>query len=70
MIRDNSAHVDLTKLAQRDSELIRNTLKDVVVVTFDELLAKTEALINALEGNHDLNENNYDPDSNQESLAA
>jgi hypothetical protein len=34
-------------------ELIRNALKDVVVVTFDELFAKSEALIGALEGNRD-----------------
>ena len=31
-------------------ELIRNELKDVSIVTFDELFAKTEALIAALEG--------------------
>jgi len=34
-------------------ELLRNALKDVIVVTFDELFAKTEAFINTLEGNRD-----------------
>jgi hypothetical protein len=37
----------------RSFELIRDVLKDVTVVTFDELFAKTEALINALEDNRD-----------------
>ncbi len=45
---------EFTSDYQRQSfELIRNALKDVMVVTFDELFAKTETLINALEGNRD-----------------
>ena len=51
VIAGHATHEFTSDYQCQSFELVRNSLKDVVVVTFDELFAKTDALINALEGN-------------------
>jgi hypothetical protein len=44
---------ELTSPKQKKSfELFRNGLKDVQIITYDELFKKVEILVNLLEGNN------------------
>lgn len=52
MVILGNAKSELTTKRQRKSlELFRNGLKDVEIITFDELFGKVEMLLNLLEGN-------------------